>query len=719
MWRLLFGKYKGIVAAIAVFLVLDAGVLLLNFYTSYQISDDAHAIHLANRQSMLTQRLFHSVEQLRDDLVANRSIEASQKKLATSYKQFDEVFDAFIYGGRLIGQGQGQDSLLLSNDYQALSDEYLTEAEKIWQPYRHLVSGLVYADYSETIDRHKLLKKAESSIAFSREKGDKLLSAVSDFAAAVENKTHQKTVDLRIFQSIAIALAVINFFVILLHFVKRLRSSDDKAQRAQNEMSEIMNTVRDGLFLLNQKYEIGSQYSASMKYLFRQETFADIGIFDLLMPLISKDDLVVAKDYVDSLFNPRVKSSLMDELNPLREVKLNITNKYGDSDHFFEFTFSRIFDNNEIIHLLVSVKDITESVGLRHKLSISNSRINQEASSVLSLMTVDFQLLTGFMGLLDQGIDSINNELEKPTYYFPAFIEKLDKINRIVHSLKGEASMLGLEMIEENLHSLEDKLVALNDKDILEGDDFLTVTVALTALVKSSESIRLFMSRFPAMAKNYGAGELLSAGNMRFKAKALSPLQRAFTDLSKKISRDNDKKINLDFSLFDESLISDKCFNVIKNIIIQLLRNAIIHGLESPKKRISIGKKAEGTVALVVKKVAGNIVVIVKDDGRGIDFLSIKNHLLSTSIYTKDQLDVMTPRELVKVIFKPGYSTAKYVDNHAGRGVGLDVVKAYVDSIGASLSVGCKAKRSSEFRILIPNKNDNQLDVPTLKSQYA
>ena len=109
MWRILFGKYKEIVAAVAVFVVLDAGVLLLNFYTTYQISDDAHAIRLASRQAALTQRIFYSVTQVREDLMNYRNFEEHQTRLSVSYKQFDEGMDAFIYGGSLIGQGQGQD----------------------------------------------------------------------------------------------------------------------------------------------------------------------------------------------------------------------------------------------------------------------------------------------------------------------------------------------------------------------------------------------------------------------------------------------------------------------------------------------------------------------------------------------------------------------------------------------------------------------------------
>jgi two-component system, chemotaxis family, sensor kinase CheA len=356
---------------------------------------------------------------------------------------------------------------------------------------------------------------------------------------------------------------------------------------------------------------------------------------------------------------------------------------------------------------MVSVKDITENVELRRKLAVSNSKINQEAESIISLINVGSQLLADFIQLLEEGVKSINEELEKRVYSSPSFVAKLDKINRIAHALKGEASMLNLTMVEKNLHALEDKLVVLNGKKNLEGDDFLPITVELTAIAKSADSIRLFMSRFSEMGMSRDDSHPAPISS---KVKPESALGRALKQLVNKISRDNKKTVLLDLSLFDESLIPAENLNVVKNIIIQLLRNAIIHGLEKPAKRVQRGKPEQGVISIVVKEVAGAITVIVKDDGRGIDFPSIKKHLLMQQVYSQTQVEKMTPRELVKVIFKPGYSTAKKVNNHAGRGVGLDVVKTYIDSMGASLSVGCKAKRSSEFRITIPLQNVDGLD---------
>lgn len=254
----------------------------------------------------------------------------------------------------------------------------------------------------------------------------------------------------------------------------------------------------------------------------------------------------------------------------------------------------------------------------------------------------------------------------------------------------------------------------------MEGDDFLPIAVELSAIVKSSHSIRLFMERFAEMSMPPGndrAGPVALKASLKVGEK--SALGCALTQLVDKISRDNKKKVLLDLSLFDESLIPEQYANVMKNIIVQLLRNAVVHGLEQPKKRVQMGKPARGVITIVVKKAHGAITIVVKDDGRGIDFTSIKKHLILQQTYTQAQVEKMTPRDLVKIIFKSGYSTAKKLDNYAGRGVGLDVVKTYIDSMSASLSVGCKPNRYSEFRISIPLKNTEEKNETIFSSQCA
>ena len=341
--------------------------------------------------------------------------------------------------------------------------------------------------------------------------------------------------------------------------------------------------------MLDPHYKIGSQYSSSMQDLFRQDEFAGKHFLHLLAPLVCADTLNTAQDYIDSLFNERVKSYLMDELNPLQEVEIIVDSKYGESVHFFSFEFTRVYQGGKIIHLLVSVKDVTENIELQRKLKLSEEKVNEEVESFLALLRIDGGLLREFLNLLDNYVSAINEELEKPAYHTGAFEKKLEKIARLAHTLKGEASMLNLGLIEKRIHTLEDHIGELKEKVTLEGDDFLPVAIELNGLVKAAESIRVVSSRFPESTEHSAS----MAGV------TVSPLQAALQSLADKISQSHRRQVQLDFSQFNPQLIPADSMPVIKNVLIQLIRNAIVHGLEKPEKRKKLGKNPIGRVSLL------------------------------------------------------------------------------------------------------------------------
>ncbi len=160
----LSGKYIEIILAVGLFIILDTGVLIINFYTSYQISSDAHAIQIANRQTILSQNLFHELYQVRDDAAspdANylKTIDA----LADTYKTFDETMDAFMYGGELIGAGQGTDLLLKDEAYRKANEKTLKEAEELWKQYRIHVKDVAYAFFND-LNREDVVRESNEAI---------------------------------------------------------------------------------------------------------------------------------------------------------------------------------------------------------------------------------------------------------------------------------------------------------------------------------------------------------------------------------------------------------------------------------------------------------------------------------------------------------------------------------------------------------------------------
>jgi len=134
--------------------------------------------------------------------------------------------------------------------------------------------------------------------------------------------------------------------------------------------------------------------------------------------------------------------------------------------------------------------------------------------------------------------------------------------------------------------------------------------------------------------------------------------------------------------------------------ITHMLRNAIDHGLEDPQTRIAAGKGPEGTVRLAALHRSGRIVIEVSDDGKGINRtrvreLAIERGLISPDISLSDE-------EIDNLIFLPGFSTAKEVSDLSGRGVGMDVVKRSIQSLGGRISISSKPGQGSTFTLSLP-----------------
>lgn len=709
MWKSALRKYKEVVLAVALFIALDAGVLVLNFYTSYQIADEAHAIQLASRQAMLSQRIQQSIYKVRDDLEAGVSVERSAIGLAIPFKQFDEVLDSFIYGGELIGAGQGQDSLLKDSNYAKENANLLSEIEKIWHPYRRLISPLVYAGYGDEVDRDELLQKTQNAINFSRQYGDQLLDLMLNFSDAVESVSAHKAQQLRQVQTVGIGLAIINFFLILFHFLRKLGRSDQIAERAQKETKEILDTVNDGLFLLGPDHKIGSQYSASMTNLFQRQDLAQLSLIELLRPLVNDKTLTTTKDFVDVLFNERVKSNLMVDLNPLREVELNITNEDGSfSDHHFSFEFSRVFEAGKLIHLLVTVNDITQQVELQRELKKSQKEASRDMDLLLSVIHIDPQTLTTYLHSFDHVTTAINNTLIEPVFNHEDYAKKLNAIYRLTHKLKGDSAAVKLDVLEIQIERMEEILSSLRSKQSLQGNDFLPLTVSLNNLVTQVDNVRTMVTRL----SNLSQGLTGANDESRKDTSWHSSLQQ----LVDQVAEDSDKQVRLNLRNFNQSLIPAPAKEASRDALIQFIRNAIVHGLEPTDERIRSGKTAEGVISIRTIIDNGSLQLEVRDDGAGIDFKSVRQRLIDMKKYSSEAAEQLSHSALISWLFKPGFSTCDKAERHAGHGVGLDLVKNSLNQLNAKLAVTSKPSSHTLFKIRFPlEQQPTQLEINSTK----
>lgn len=188
---------------------------------------------------------------------------------------------------------------------------------------------------------------------------------------------------------------------------------------------------------------------------------------------------------------------------------------------------------------------------------------------------------------------------------------------------------------------------------------------------------------------------------MRTRMQTVGQIWDKFPRLVRDYSRQSGKQIQLVQEGADTE-IDKSLLEAIKDPLTHLVRNALDHGLESPDDRLAAGKPPLGTITLAACHAGGNILIEIRDDGRGLPLDKIRDKALARGLGTAEQLDRMTPAELSQLIFQPGFSTAEAVTNISGRGVGMDVVKSNIERVGGAIDVHSEPGRGCTMRLRIP-----------------
>jgi len=151
-----------------------------------------------------------------------------------------------------------------------------------------------------------------------------------------------------------------------------------------------------------------------------------------------------------------------------------------------------------------------------------------------------------------------------------------------------------------------------------------------------------------------------------------------------------------------ETELDKTIIEAIKDPLTHLVRNAVDHGIESPAARRGAGKNPEGRLFLRAFHEGGQVNIEITDDGAGLDLEKIRNKAMQKALVSADQAARMTEREITKLIFLPGFSTAEKVTNVSGRGVGMDVVRTNIEKIGGAVDVQSKPGQGTTVRMKIP-----------------
>jgi two-component system, chemotaxis family, sensor kinase CheA len=174
-----------------------------------------------------------------------------------------------------------------------------------------------------------------------------------------------------------------------------------------------------------------------------------------------------------------------------------------------------------------------------------------------------------------------------------------------------------------------------------------------------------------------------------------------FPRMVRQLARELGKKVNLEI-IGAQTELDRTVIDEIGDPLVHLLRNAIDHGIETPDVRRASGKPEEGTVKLKAYHSGNHVFIEIEDDGAGIKREKVLQKALDRGIISQQNIANLTDKQVYELIFAPGFSTADHISDISGRGVGLDVVKSTIESLGGTVTVDSEEGKGSIFSIQLP-----------------
>ncbi|WP_372844656.1 ATP-binding protein [Psychrobacter sp.] len=721
-------RYRSLIISIALFLSLIGALLAFTFYTSSLLERNTVLIDKTNQVANSAQAVIKDLFDLDSSYGEDTNsphIQRVLERLEQNTALITSSITAIEQGGEITDiDGKSYELPKINNNSQAkvaaANEQWLLLEPKI-QTYLKDADNIMVDSSDELI---QAVEQAKTSSLLINDSLDQLTDEV--FINA-----ERQASTIRLIQVLGVAAIFAYFLIFVFFFVRRLRDTDAEALAARRETQEIMETVNTGLFLLDKDLNIGQQHSRALNGIIGEDRLAGENFADVLRGRISDKDLRTTRQFIEQLYNPRVKEKLVDSLNPLHKVMLhNTSGEENTTSRFLDFKFSRVYEDKDIARILVNVNDVSDAVYLEQRLEKERSQNDMQIEMLTTILNVNPKIINEFINNTKAHIDKMNNILKNPGSSQFELEGKLKAIYREMHSLKGEASALKLHSFTKIASDAEDKLDALQNQGKLSGNNFLPLAVHLDDLLSLSNTIETLGERInqaaptanssakpvepvktapqPSVAQAQVADGVttninIDGGNeIDLSDEADDEHLSYYQDFAKDIAVRQGKRIQLNGHNLAHVNIPERLKQPIKEISIQLLRNAVVHGIESPEARQSAGKSAIGSIDLEMQRDSQNLIIALQDDGQGIDYEGIRHKLIADGRFTQEEASQMTHGDLLKTLFASGFSTKEHADEDGGRGVGLDVIKALVKEHNGKLNVNTELGKMTRFVITLP-----------------
>ena len=749
-----------VIAAVLLLCIL-VGIIIFSALESGKIASETEALNIAGRQRMLTERQAKLLYRVGVGYTENNPIDMAEsvRDLKRANKIFGDTLKAFSIGGETAAVNDSKERVTLDPVGGTDLRREIERLQDLWRDYSVEIAPLLTTRLSK-IDESIIIRAAEAT----REVNEPLLESASNFTTALQRKLDNHLSRLQAAQlgsaaAILLLLGWITFRVIrnlsrnsselsknlnelavsnreleatqatlaqnshdlqaayesLSGYSTQIEETSRQLRTSQEESETIFSAVGEGLCLIGPDYRIGNQVSDEMFEIFETDTLTGRSLVDLLRPLLPERDIRSLESYLELQFNPATAESQLEKYNPLQKAEISLNwDGGGFATKNLGFNFQRVYgENDQIVSVLVTVDDITDTVRLENELNRANETRERQTNMIFELFNCDANELGLFLKQTEQSLDDINNTLEAANLSHEDEADGrslVEDVFRKVHNIKGNASLMGLQSIVDIASTVEEKLASLRNQPRIKGDDLLTSIVELAYL-------RELLTEFDELRHNT-LGKLNIKSEQTAQKAKLSTTQKLVQELQglvNTIGQSEGKSASISAGNLDLSPLTVDAFGHTRDLLIQLVRNSMVHGIETPDLRKERNKWSEGSIQIISYDedaensplgVASHVIGY-RDDGSGLDAEEIAKRALELEIITEEEMKAMRNAEKSALVFDHRFSSVDLSNDHAGRGAGMGLVREKINKdLNGKMRMVYEPGEYLEFTFFLPAKSN-------------
>jgi two-component system chemotaxis sensor kinase CheA len=488
-------------------------------------------------------------------------------------------------------------------------------------------------------------------------------------------------------------LAIMGIIIIFFIILQVGKYAFDILNRTRQELRierDIIATMKDnlsvGLFLMDKDYSIQGSYSKSLESILGANEIEGKKLTDFLVSSFNTKDMDSLKKYFNMVLTRKHDTKMLEEINPIGEFSYSDENNMGEKILKTGFSSVDMGENN--VFILGTLEDISLTKELERQLKEEANKREEDMQALFQVIQIDSTEFEEFLEDTESTFDQINETLKNKTY---STKDAMIRIFQSVHAIKSNSVILGLNNFSATLHELENSIKKFRDDDDITFDNMLYVAQELEKIMREKDKYRNVTSKIESFKTGSAIGSTRQDQNV---------LIETLTKACEKAAQALNKKVKFTVDNLDTAIYEKGPRRIIKEILTQLVRNSVYHGIEAPGDRKAAGKEAEGTIRLAITRENNQIHIELSDDGRGLNFQEIREKALNLKLLRKE--DSNDKGQLLKVLFSPGFSTAGSADVHAGRGIGLNLVRDRLKELGGTIKLSSEPGKGICFHLYIP-----------------